>query len=266
MRPIALLSAALLVLAMTPARPASAADLALVLLTDVSGSMDDAEYAMVKDGYRAAFADPEVATAILANGGGVAVTYVEFSDASNVRVVREWQLLTDADSARAFGEAVAAAPRSSTGNTALAASLRQAVALLQATDFEGARKVIDVASDHPWDGGRSAAVRDRAVEAGITINALPIIEKFQYGSFDGQTNTAAIEWSAADMADFYRQFVIGGPGSFLIEAHDYAAFGEALKRKLLRELIASPGMVRPSLEDASRIPVKPPTADRQPTG
>jgi hypothetical protein len=34
--------------------------------------------------------------------------------------------------------------------------------------------------------------------------------------------------------------VIGGPGIFLIEVHDYAAFGEGLKRKLLRELISSP--------------------------
>ncbi|HEY7690673.1 MAG TPA: DUF1194 domain-containing protein [Dongiaceae bacterium] len=238
MRAMCVLGVALLAICGAIARPSAAANLALVLLTDVSSSIDEGEYAMVKDGYRAAFADPQVIAAILGNGGGVAVTYVEFSDASNVRVVQGWQLLTDAASARAFGEAVAAAPRSSTGNTALAASLKQATALLQAADFGDARKVIDVASDHPWDGGRSATVRDRAVEAGITINALPIIEKFQYKSFDGQTNTAAIEWRTSDMAAFYHQYVIGGPGSFLIEAHDFAAFGEALKRKLLRELIA----------------------------
>ena len=238
MRPTAPLTAVLLALGAATAPPAAAADLALVLLTDVSGSIDDVEYAMVKEGYRAAFADPQVVGAILGNGGGVMVTYVEFSDARNVRVVRGWELLTDTASALAFGEAVAAAPRSSTGNTALAASLRQATDLLQQTDFGDARKVIDVASDHPWDGGRSGAVRDRAVEAGITINALPILEKFQYRSFDGQTNTASIEWRASDMAAFYRQYVIGGTGSFLIEASDFSAFGEALKRKLLRELIA----------------------------
>jgi hypothetical protein len=242
MRPITLLTAALLALGATAARPATAADLALVLLTDVSGSIDEAEYAMVKDGYRAAFSDPQVIEAILQNGSGVLVTYVEFSDASNVRVVRRWELLTDAASARAFGEAVAAARRSSTGNTALAASLKQAAMLLQNGNFGDARKVIDVASDHPWDGGRSGPVRDRAVEAGITINALPILEKFQYKSFDGQTNTASIEWRASDMAEFYRQYVIGGAGSFLIEANDYSAFGEALKRKLLRELIAESDM------------------------
>ena len=33
---------------------------------------------------------------------------------------------------------------------------------------------------------------------------------------------------------------IGGPGSFVVEARDYAVFGEALKRKLLLEFIARP--------------------------
>jgi len=242
MRLVTLFLAALLAAITLTQRPAAAADLALVLLTDVSGSMDGAEYAMVKDGYRAAFADPEVVAAITANGRGVAVTYVEFSDAANFRIVRGWALLTDGASARAFGDSVAAAPRSSTGNTALAASLRQATTLLLEADFGDARKVIDVASDHPRDGGRSGPVRDRAVEAGITINALPILEKSQYKSFDGRTNTASIEWRASAMAAFYRQYVIGGAGSFLIEASDYSAFGEALKRKLLRELIAGDEM------------------------
>lgn len=242
MRLVTVVLAALLAAAPQTARSAAAADLALVLLTDVSGSMDGAEYAMVKDGYRAAFADPEVAAAISANGRGVAVTYVEFSDAANFRIVRGWALLTDGASARAFGDAIAAAPRSSTGNTALAASLRQATNLLQQADFGDARKVIDIASDHPRDGGRSGPVRDRAVEAGITINALPILDKSQYRSFDGHTNAAAVEWRASEMAQFYRQYVIGGGGSFLIEASDYSAFGEALKRKLLRELIAGEDM------------------------
>src|SRR3546814_62644 len=60
-------------------RPAAAVDLALVLLNDVSRSMDEVEYALVKDGYRAAFADPEVIAALVGNGDGVAVAYVEFS-------------------------------------------------------------------------------------------------------------------------------------------------------------------------------------------
>jgi hypothetical protein len=98
-----------------------------------------------------------------------------------------------------------------------------------------------VASDHPNDDGRSGPVRDAAVAAGITINALPIIEVNRMVPYDGHLTYAVQQWGFEDPVAFYRNHVIGGPGSFLIEVRDYAAFGEALKRKLLRELISSPG-------------------------
>jgi hypothetical protein len=221
-------------------------DLALVLLTDVSNSMDDREYSMVKEGYRAAFSDPEVIAAILSNSKGVAVTYVEFSGDSEFATVRGWDVLTSSSSARSFGEAVAAAPRTSAGNTALAASLRKAAALLSTGEFGSARRIIDVASDDASDQGKSASVRDAAVAAGITINALPFINDRPIGTYDGHMSYASAQWGLQSTADFYRRDIIGGPGSFLIEVRDYAAFGEALKRKLLRELISSP-----SASDAS---------------
>ncbi len=222
-------------------RPAAAVDLALVLLNDVSKSMNDSEYALVKDGYRAAFADPDVIAALIGNNGGVAVAYVEFSGKDEVRRVLDWQLLMDAASARAFGEAVAAAPRSSAGNTALSAGLSAATRMLTDGDFAGARRVIDVASDHPSDGGRSAAVRDAAVAAGITINALPIIDSQPIGTYDGRMTYTTAQWGTGGIKGFYLANVVGGPGSFAVEARDYAVFGEALKRKLLLEFIASPG-------------------------
>jgi hypothetical protein len=216
-------------------------DLALVLLTDVSNSMDDREYAMVKEGYQAAFGDPEVIAAILSNSRGVAVTYVEFSGPGEFTVVRGWDILTSPASARSFGGAVAAAPRTSAGNTALAASLRQAAELLSTDEFGSARRIIDVASDEDSDQGRSAPVRDAIVASGITINALPFINDRPIGTYDGHMSYANAQWGLQTTADFYRRDIIGGPGSFVIEVHDYAAFGEALKRKLLRELISSPG-------------------------
>lgn len=215
-------------------------DLALVLLTDVSRSMDDRDYAMVKDGYKAAFSDPEVIQALLTNSKGVAIAYVEFSSKDEFTVVKGWEVLTDAASAHAFGEAVGAAQRTSSGSTALAPSIRKAAEMLTAADVGGARRVIDVASDHPHDGGRSATVRDAAVAAGITINALPIIDDRPIGTFDGHLTYATQQWGLEGSVAFYRKYVIGGPGSFLVEVRDYAAFGEALKRKLLRELISSP--------------------------
>jgi hypothetical protein len=243
--PILLLSAALLAGTTAGATADSAirqpVDLALVLLTDVSNSVDDREYAMVKEGYQAAFGDPEVIAAILSNSRGVAVTYVEFSGQGEFTIVRGWDILTSPASARSFGGAVAAAPRTSAGNTALAASLRKAAELLSTDEFESARRIIDVASDEDSDQGRSAPIRDAIVASGITINALPFINDRPIGTYDGHMSYANAQWGLQTTADFYRRDIIGGPGSFLIEVRDYAAFGEALKRKLLRELISSPG-------------------------
>lgn len=239
MRRISQLLTLLLVTWSAAPRPASAVELALVLLNDVSKSMDTAEFAMVKAGYRAAFSDPEVVAAIATIAGGVAVAYVEFSGKREIELVQGWDVLTDAASARAFGDAVAGAQRSSAGNTALAAGLVGATRLLKSGDFGTARQVIDIASDHPSDGGRSATARDAAVDAGITINALPIMSAGPIGTFDGRMTYSTAEWGAGGIAGFYRHNVIGGDGAFLVEANDFTAFGEALKRKLLRELIAS---------------------------
>ncbi len=239
MRRLSLLLTLLLAALGAAPRPASAVELALVLLNDVSKSMDTAEFAMVKAGYRAAFSDPEVIAAIGTIEGGVAVAYVEFSGKREVKLVQGWDVLADAASSRAFGDAVAGAQRSSAGNTALAAGLLGATQLLKQSDFGSARQVIDIASDHPSDGGRSATARDAAVAAGITINALPIVSAGPIGTFDGRMTYSTAEWGAGGIAGFYRHNVIGGPGAFLVEASDFTAFAEALKRKLLRELIAS---------------------------
>lgn len=244
MRPIPLLAAAIFAAWSIAPPPVQAVELALVLLNDVSKSMDDGEYEMVKEGYRAAFSDAEVIAALLANGE-VAVAYVEFSGQNEVQLVKGWDVLTDARSARAFGETIAMTPRTSAGDTALAAGIAGAARLLTDSDFGSARQVIDVASDHPSDGGRAANVRDAAVADGITINALPIIDSKPIGTFDGRMAYTTQEWGAGGIAGFYRNYVIGGPGSFVIEARDYSVFGEALKRKLLLELISSPDEGRP---------------------
>jgi hypothetical protein len=72
------------------------------------------------------------------------------------------------------------------------------------------------------------------------------------GSFDGRTTFAYAQWGLGGIVGFYRENIIGGPGSFLVEANDYDDFGEALKRKLLLELIAGS-----ELEDASANPRRP---------
>lgn len=83
--------AALLLLLAAPA-PASAqeeVDLELVLLADASGSIDDVEIGLQRQGYAEAMADPQVLGAI-ENGGAhrrIAVTYVEWASAASQDMV-----------------------------------------------------------------------------------------------------------------------------------------------------------------------------------
>jgi hypothetical protein len=35
---------------------------------------------------------------------------------------------------------------------------------------------------------------------------------------------------------YFRESVIGGPGAFMIPAEDFDAFGQAVRRKLIREI------------------------------
>jgi hypothetical protein len=40
--------------------------------------------------------------------------------------------------------------------------------------------------------------------------------------------------------EYFRSEVIGGPGAFLMVAEGYAAFEQAVKRKIIREIASAP--------------------------
>jgi Protein of unknown function (DUF1194) len=207
-------------------------DVALVLVSDVSRSVDDSEFRLQKQGYAAAFTSPELLAAIHSGTTGtIAVAYVEFASATEVRTVLDWTTVRDADSARAFTDRLAAAPRSFWGRTAIGVGITQAMQVLAAAPFHAARQVIDVCGDGTNNTGRDvSAARDEAVAAGITINGLTII------------NEHPVSWVFAHvqppggLTKYYRDNVIGGPGSFVVEVHDFAAFGSAMTRKLVDEI------------------------------
>jgi hypothetical protein len=232
--PLAALS--LLVLAaVTPAR-ADDVDVALVLVTDVSRSIDDSEFKLEKDGYTSAFTSQRVLQAIQGGPSGkIAVSYLEFASSFEVRTVLDWTVIRDKASAQAFVEKLAAAPRSFWGRTAISAGVDQAVQLLAESGMNATRHVIDVCGDGTNNAGREVSdARDDAVKAGITINGLAII------------NDHPVSWTFAHvqppggLANYYRAYVTGGPGSFVLEVHDFSSFGEAMTRKLVDEIATQP--------------------------
>jgi hypothetical protein len=215
-----------------PARAAESVDAVLALVSDVSRSIDDSEFALQKSGYQTAFTDRDVIAAIKAGPiGAIAVTYIEFASAFEVRTVVDWMVIRDEASAAAFAERLHAAPRNFWGRTAIGSGVDHALQAIAEAPFEAQRRVIDVCGDGTNNNGPDVAgVRDKAVEAGVTINGLAII------------NDRPVSWTFAHvqppggLPNYYRENVTGGPGSFVLEVHDFRSFGAAMTRKLINEV------------------------------
>jgi hypothetical protein len=238
MSPIRLL-AVYLALAFSPiagAQAAQSVDVALVLVTDVSRSIDDSEFTLEKHGYASAFTSPQVLAAIHGGTTGtIAVAYIEFAGASEVKTVIDWTVIHDDASAKAFADRLEGAPRSFYGRTAISAGVDHAMQMLAENGFDSPRRVIDVCGDGTNNAGREIGqARDDALHSGVTINGLAII------------NDHPVSWTYAHvqppggLANYYRENVTGGPGSFVLEVHDFHTFGEAMTRKLISEIADLP--------------------------
>lgn len=214
----------------TPARAAGAVvvDLALVLAVDVSMSIDEGEAGTQRSGYIHALRDKRVADAIR-NGpiGRVALTYVEWSSPQHQTVIVPWRIITDAASAQKFADELDSLPYKAGSTTSISAGLDFAVRLLKTDAFEAVRRVIDVSGDGYSDYGRPVTVaRDAAVAAGITVNGLAIMNERP-------------KWKQAAPADldtYYRDNVIGGPGSFHLAVRNLDDFSRSVLQKMVLEI------------------------------
>ncbi|ACJ00816.1 DUF1194 domain-containing protein [Rhodospirillum centenum] len=209
-------------------------DLELVLLVDVSGSVDAQEAELQRRGYADALMSDQVVEAIRSGPlGRIAVTYVEWADDTYQVVVVGWTVLDGPESARAFAERLTAAPVTTAFWTAIGSALDFATRQFDGNGAEGTRRVIDISGDGYSNRGRPPAeARDAAVAAGITINGLPIL------------NSRPNPWGGLpplDLDSYYQTHVIGGPGAFILVAEDFPAFGEAILAKLVKEIAQAPG-------------------------
>jgi len=229
---VRLLALLLVLLCPVLARAGEAVDLVLVLVSDVSRSIDDSEFRMQKEGYAAAFNDPRVLAAIKGGPiGAIAVAYIEFAGSYEVRTVLDWRGIRDAASAKAMTDALAAAPRSFWGRTSISAGIDRAMQMVAENPFESQRRVIDVAGDGTNNSGREVtAARDDAVAAGVTVNGLAIINE------NPVSYTFAHVQPPGGLPNWYKENVTGGPGNFVVEVRTFEVFGEAMARKLINEI------------------------------
>lgn len=203
------------------AEAAPAADLALVLAADCSGSMRSEHYDLQQRGYAAAFRQKDVIRAI--TGGinrAVAITYFQWSGFFLQDHSIPWTVLRTAADVERFAAVMEALPRRIfSGGTSPAGAIVYGQRLLKDAPVSAQRQVIDVSGDGRSNNGPPPPpARDAAVADRITINGLPILHM------------------EPDIDEYYAENVIGGPGAFIVPARDFAAFAEAIHKKLILEL------------------------------
>ena len=214
------------------AQAAEQVDLLLVLAADVSRSVDSGKFQLQREGYAAAVSDPHVLDAIRSGRTGrIGLTYIEWSGLGSQRVVIDWTTISDAESAKVFGDRLLEAPRSFADRTSISGAIEFAMNQLERAPYESQRRTIDISGDGTNNSGRDVSLaRDEALAQGITINGLVILSETPLAWNPDHTNPPG------GLDNYYRNNVIGGPGAFVLAAQNFNSFGEAIIKKMIAEV------------------------------
>lgn len=213
-----------LLLVASYARADDAVDLELVLAIDASSSVDAGEWRLQREGYAAAFRDSRiVAAAASGPTKRIAIAVLVWADATVPKWNSDWFILTSPADAERFAAFMDGLERGTEGGTGIGSGVAAAIRRLDRNGITAPRQVVDVSGDGRETPAREVVVlmpqaRAMAAARGVTINGI------------------AIQNEDADLAGWYRDKVITGPGSFAVSAADYADFGRAIRRKLIREI------------------------------
>jgi hypothetical protein len=207
-------------------------DLLLILAADVSRSIDSAKFQLQREGYAAAISDPRVLDAIRSGRNGrIGLTFVEWSGVGAQRVVIDWTTISDAESAKGFGDRLLEAPRSFADRTSISGAIEFAIGQFARAPYDASRRTVDISGDGTNNAGRDVvSVRDEALAKGITINGLVILSDTPLAWNPDHTNPPG------GLDNYYRNNVVGGPGAFVQVAQDFNSFGQAIIKKMIAEV------------------------------
>ncbi|MGE5266337.1 MAG: DUF1194 domain-containing protein [Deltaproteobacteria bacterium] len=202
-------------------------DTALVISVDVSNSVDAVRYQLQLEGIAKALEDESVIEAILTGGrGGILISLVMWADKPKISI--PWTRISSKEEALAVAQQVRRLPREGGEFTCLAGMMRMiADKVVTQIPARANRIVIDVSGDGKDNCNREEpveAVRDELVASGVIINGLPILE-----GDDGPT-----------LEGWYRDYVVGGTGAFVLPAKGFQDFGNAIRQKFVIEISGRP--------------------------
>lgn len=219
-----------------------AVDTELILLVDVSGSVTDADFALLTAAYGMAMTNSAVLDAIQ-NGqvGKIATSLLFWSSHDRQSIGVDWMEISDLSSAQAFSNQITSTTRPFGGQTAIAAALDVATPMFGTetggaeNGFQSVTQIIDVAGDGVDNSSRPrrldrsvtvAASRDAALAAGVDL-----ISGIAIGDISG------------DLEDYYANYVIGGAiadtEAFTNTADAFSSLQSALVSNLVNGINAS---------------------------
>jgi hypothetical protein len=227
LNPVRALLVALLVAPTAAAAQPLEVDAEIVLAVDASGSMDPHERDIQRQGYADALRHPDLMRAITAGWHGrIALSYFEWAGDVRPATLIPWRLVDGPEPAGAFASEIEANRVPTWRGTSISRAINFAVDLLEVSEFEAAKRVIDISGDGPNNFGPPVtAARDRAVDLGITINALPILVRPSRG---------------VELDRYFEDCVIGGQGAFVVVVSAPEEFSQAIRRKLILEISGDP--------------------------
>lgn len=207
--------------------PQAEVDTALIVSVDVSNSVDEHRYKLQMEGIAKALEDPEVLKAIMSGPqGGILFSMVSWAD--KPRVSLPWQRIKSVEDAKAVAAKVRALPRQTGEFTCVSGMLRTiSDKVVPQIPAKALRIVVDVSGDGRENCNPDqppAVVRDELNALGVTVNGLPILE--------GDEGPVLEQW--------YRENVMGGPGSFILPANGFGDFGRAIRQKFMIEISGEP--------------------------
>lgn len=224
---VALAACAVVVAVLVLAFPAKSAEMptvdnALILIADVSASMDADEKRIVRESHAYAIMSSEVVTAIQSGAvGRSAFAYIEFG--GRAEIIIGWTTISGYADAEAFASIILehAEHNPDLGpTTAMGNALSLAVGLMQ--EFPGVPlfRTVDVAGDGVSNYGDIVGNRQALLDMGATINGLPML----------------LRPDDANLADWYADNLIGGPRAFSLELRDIGDMPLLMRRKMVMDL------------------------------